>query len=267
MTLATLSGPPGAGWGLPVLPGPDWPGVRCLATTRAGGVSVEPFNTLNLGFNTHDNPQHTAENRRRLQACLPAPVLWLDQVHGTAVVDADSTGVEPGVVRPVADAAVTTTPGRVLGILTADCLPVVITDADARALGVAHAGWRGLAAGVLEATLAALQARAPGATGWRAWVGPGISQAHFEVGDDVRQAFLAHHPAAAEAFVPGVRAGKWMADLPMLARQRLHAAGVQQLALSGACTYAEGERYYSYRRCPETGRQATLAWLTGSDLP
>lgn len=265
MTLATLPGPPGAGWGLPVLPGPDWPGVRCLATTRAGGVSVAPFDALNLGFNTRDNAQHAAENRRRLQACLPGPVVWLDQVHGTTVADAGALGSNAS--RPVADAVVTTATGRVLGILTADCLPVVIVDAQARALGVAHAGWRGLAAGVLEATLDALRARVPGAHHWQAWVGPGISQAHFEVGDEVRQAFLSHHPDAAECFLPGVRAGKWMADLAALARQRLMAAGVQHVALSGACTFAQADRYYSYRRSPETGRQATVAWLTGSDLP
>lgn len=265
MTLAKLPGPSQAACGLPVLQGPDWPGMRCLATTRAGGVSAAPFDSLNLGFNTRDAAQHTAANRQRLQAWLPGPVVWLDQVHGITVADADAPG--PGAGRPVADAAVTTAPGRVLGILTADCLPVVIVDAQARALGVAHAGWRGLAAGVLEATLQALQARVPEATGWQAWVGPGISQRHFEVGDEVRQAFVAHHPDAAGGFVQGARAGKWMADLPLLARQRLQAAGVQCVVLSGACTFAQPERYYSYRRSPETGRQATVAWLTGSELP
>lgn len=265
MTLSAVQGPAPSAWGLPVLQGPDWPGVRCLATTRSGGVSAAPFDALNLGFNTRDNAHHAAENRRRLQACLPGPVVWLDQVHGTTVADADALG--PNASRPVADAVVTTVPRRVLGILTADCLPVVIVDAQARALGVAHAGWRGLAAGVLEATLDALRARVSGARYWQAWVGPGISQAHFEVGDDVRQAFLSHHPGAAEYFQPGVRAGKWMADLPALARQRQLAAGVQQIALSGACTFAQADRYYSYRRSPETGRQATVAWLTGSDLP
>lgn len=248
--------------GLPTVSGRPWPGVRYFCTTRQGGASVGPWSSLNLGRHTRDDPAHVDQNRALLLQHLPAAPLWLDQVHGSTVLDADlSQPSEPGrQALPVADAAVTTRPGTVLAIMTADCLPVVIASMDGRALGVAHAGWRGLAAGVLENTLAALRLRADVGTTWQAWVGPAISRVHFEVGPDVYEAFTATDPEASAHFAPGA-AQKWMADLPALARRRLLQAGIQQVELSGVCTYAQADKYYSFRRNPTTGRQATLAWL------
>lgn len=243
--------------GLPVVPGPDWPGVRCFCTTRAGGAGSAPYDTLNLGMKAGDDPATVDENRRRLRAAVPSDPFWLAQVHGSRVLDADA----PGDDRQ-ADASVTATPGTVLAILTADCLPVVITDADARVLGAAHAGWRGLAGGVLENTLRALCDRHPRARGWRAWIAPGIGPAAFEVGSDVREAFAPDGAAALAAFArrAGVP-GKWMADLPRLAELRLRRAGVEQVIQSGLCTASHPELFFSYRRDGRTGRMATLAWL------
>lgn len=258
--------------------GKRWQGVRYGSTTRVGGVSAGSWAGLNLGMHTGDEPESVRENRRRLASSLPAEPLWLQQVHGIDVADADAdivgaeagdtaapgdeTGAQGGELTPVcADAAVTTRPGRVLAVLTADCAPVVIAETQGRALGVAHAGWRGLAAGVLEATLAKLRARVPGAPSWRAWVGPCIGQAAFEVGDVVRYAFIAHDPQAGEYFVPGRAVGKWQADLAGLARQRLHSAGVEDVEIAGLCTFARADSFYSYRRDSVTGRIATLAWL------
>jgi len=235
-----------------LLPGPAWPGVRVGVTTRAGGVSASPFDTLNLGDHVGDDPAAVAHNRARLRQAMPADPCWLRQVHGTHVHDADAT--QDG--QPEADAAVTTRVGRVLAILTADCLPVVLTDTHGRVLGVAHAGWRGLAGGVLEATLAALKARAPQAQ-WRAWIGPAIGPSVFEVGPDVLAAF----PGAPSFFVPREgHPGKWWCNLPGLARARLAAAGVEDVACSDLCTVTD-TRFYSYRRDGQTGRIATLAWL------
>jgi len=249
--------------GLPVVSGPDWPGVRYFCTTRGGGVGTAPHDTLNLGLRAGDRPEAVAENRRRLRAALPAEPLWLRQVHGAEVVDADRHRDLPGGhdAEPAADASVTATPGRVLAAMAADCLPVVMADDRGTVLGVAHAGWRGLAAGVLEQTLRALRTKAPRATAWRAWVGPGIGPQAFEVGADVLQAFAADGPEAAALFVPrpGLP-GKWLADLPGLARLRLRRAGVAEPASSGLCTVTD-TRFFSYRRDRETGRMALLAWL------
>ena len=154
--------------GLPVVTGPQWAGVEYFCTTRAGGVGVAPHDTFNLGRRAEDNPDTVTENRRRLRAALPAEPLWLRQVHGADVVDADDPATPQ---EPAADASVTARPGRVLAVMVADCLPVVIADDAGRVLGVAHAGWRGLSGGVLERTLAAMRAKAPDAGGWRAWVG------------------------------------------------------------------------------------------------
>lgn len=253
----------------PRVTGLPWRGVRYFCTTRAGGVSTGACATFNLGGGVNDDRDHLLENRRRLRIALPADPLWLKQVHGTQVADAD----RPWAAVPTADAAVTACAGRVLAILTADCLPVVMADTQGRVLGVAHAGWRGLAAGVLEQTLRGLRERLPGAVAWRAWVGPGIGQRHFEVGADVHAAFVGQDPAAAMFFVAKHEPGKWLADLPGLARHRLHAAGVGHIELSGYCTYGEPERFYSYRREKDAGRIATVAWLQDdargapSDLP
>ncbi|MNX52463.1 Laccase domain protein YfiH [compost metagenome] len=244
---------------LPVVTGPTWPGVTYFCTTRAGGVGVAPHDTLNLGRRAGDDPAAVTENRRRVRAAVPGDPLWLRQVHGSEVVDADSPDLPD---EPALDASVTSHPGRVLAIMVADCLPVVIADADGKVLGAAHAGWRGLAGGVLEHTLAAMRAKAPAATGWRAWVGPGIGPQAFEVGQDVLDAFTADDPATARYFTPrpGLP-GKWLADLAGLADFRLRRAGVQEVALSGMCTVSQAQRFFSYRRDTETGRMALLAWL------
>ncbi len=240
--------------------GPAWPGVHSFCSTRAGGVGSGAYASFNLGLKAGDDAAVVHENRRRLRQALPGEPFWLEQVHSTRVLDADAPAHDD--LR--ADASVTVTAGRVLAAMSADCLPVVISDVDGRALGVAHAGWRGLAAGVLENTLAALRERVPDARGWQAWVGPGIGPEAFEVGDDVRAAFVAADPAAAAAFFPGA-AGKWWADLFALACMRLAAAGVADIQLSGRCTASEPEVFFSHRRDRGvTGRQAVLAWLSGA---
>ena len=258
-----------------VRPAQPWPGMTVFCTTRAGGIGTPPYDTLNLGLGAGDDARIVRENRARLRPMLAAEPFWLRQVHGSTVADGDalspvpsggSRGKNPATDPPEADAAVTCTPGRVLAILTADCLPVVIGDVQGRVLGAAHAGWRGLAGGVLEATLAAMRHRAPHATAWRAWIGPGIGATAFQVGDDVREAF-----AQAGAEEPGMfiadpaTPGKWLADLAGLARWRLKRLGVTQIESSGLCTVTDTERrFFSYRRDGRTGRMATLAWLHGA---
>ncbi|SAI11667.1 Laccase domain protein yfiH [Bordetella ansorpii] len=242
---------------LPVVGGQRWQGVRYFCTTRGGGVGTAPHDTLNLGLRAGDRPGVVDENRRRVRAVVPSEPLWLRQVHSADVVDAD-TDVRH---EPAADASVTTRPGRVLVAMAADCLPVVMADDQGAVLGVAHAGWRGLAGGVLENTLAAMRAKAPDARGWRAWVGPGIGPSAFEVGEDVVRAFSDGDAEAAAFFVPRPEApGKWLADLPGLARLKLVRAGVAEPELSGLCTVTD-PRFFSYRRDKETGRMAALAWL------
>ena len=238
----------------------DWPaprGVRAISTCRGGvgngGVSVAPYAEFNLGDHVGDDAAAVAENRRRLKAWagLPEDPAWLGQVHGTTVVDLDAAGR-----RDPADAAMARMKGKVCAILTADCLPVVLTTDIGDRVAAAHAGWRGLAAGVLEATVRALDAR----TGYlMAWLGPAIGPQHFEVGEEVRDAFVSTDPEAAAAFKPNAR-GRFMADLPGLARRRLEKLGVSRIYGGGECTYARSDRYYSYRRDGITGRQATLIW-------
>jgi polyphenol oxidase len=229
-------------------------GVHAGTTTRVGGVSVGPCAGLNLGERTGDEPAAVAENRRRLREALSLPdePLWLTQVHGTDVY------VDDGLGRPIvsADAAVTVHPGRVLAVLTADCLPVVFASLDGQRIGVAHAGWRGLAAGVLEATVAHLGV--PGDEVVAA-LGPCIGPEAFEVGAEVREAFVGAHAEAAVAFAPNA-GGRWQADLVMLARQRLTRLGVRSIGGGVPCTYADEATLYSYRRDPRTGRMATLVW-------
>ena len=237
---------------------PDWdvpPTVRALATTRVGGVSSGWHASLNLGMRTGDDPVHVAANRACLAvaAKLPVEPLWLRQVHGNRVIAADeAVGTEPE-----ADAAVTKGPGRVLAVLTADCLPVFLATRDGSAVGIAHAGWRGLAAGVLEAALTAMPAPRDEIF---AWLGPAIGAAHYEVGADVRDAF-AGSPGAERAFMPGGRGEHWLCDLVALARARLAAVGVGAISGGEFCTYGERERFYSYRRDGETGRMASLIWI------
>jgi YfiH family protein len=233
-------------------------GVRAAFSLRSGGASAPPWNTLNLGVHVGDDLAAVAENRRRLANALrlPAEPMWLDQVHGHAVFDLDRMGrPEPG-LRPQADAAVTCGAAAVLAIQVADCLPVLLASDDGRVLGAAHAGWRGLAAGVLEATVKAMQVPPERLS---AWLGPCIGPAHFEVGEEVRAAFLATQPDAESAFVPNPR-GRWQCDLPRLARARLAGLGITQLAGGHWCTAADPVRFFSHRRDQRTGRMAALIW-------
>ncbi|MBS0376215.1 MAG: peptidoglycan editing factor PgeF [Proteobacteria bacterium] len=230
--------------------------VHAGTTTRTGGSSDGAYASLNLAAHVGDQAARVAANRAWLAASLglPAEPLWLAQVHGARVVVHEHT---PSLPPPEADAAVTFEPGRVLAVLTADCLPVAFASRDGQRLGLAHAGWRGLVTGVLERTVAALG----GGAGLCAWIGPGIGPAAFEVGEEVRAAFLAQDPADAIAFVPNAR-GRWQADLAGLARARLARLGVDPVRGGGLCTHALAARFYSYRREPGGGRMATLLWRT-----
>lgn len=235
----------------------DWPtlpGVRALTTLRYGlGISAKPFDTLNLGARCGDDPDAVVENRRQLADALrlPAPPRWLRQVHGVEVVR------EPGCDEPEADAAVTSTPGVVLAILTADCLPVVLAARDGSEVAVAHAGWRGLAAGVLEATVAAMRTPARDTV---AWLGPCAGPSAYEIGEEVFEAFVGRDPRAASAFV-ATRPGHWRIDLPAIASLRLADAGVAAVHGGGWCTISAADRFFSHRRDQRSGRMATLAWI------
>jgi len=234
---------------------PDWPAparVRSLMTTRAGGVSQAAWASLNLGDHVDDDPAHVAANRARLRQHLPAEPGWLRQVHSARVVELGFG------TNPEADAAFTREPGQVCAVLTADCLPVLFCDRAGTVVAAAHAGWRGLAGGVLETTVAAMQV-APGDV--IAWMGAAIGPQAFEVGDDVREAFVASHPEAADAFVPQSAPGKWLADIYKLARIRLGHVGVQAVYGGERCTFNEAGSFYSYRRDGVTGRMASLIWL------
>lgn len=233
------------------------PGIRVLTTTRNGGESAGVYASFNLALHVGDAEEAVAGNRRRLRRALalPSEPLWMRQVHGTRAIRAEAVIGNDEV--PVADAAVAGTPGRVLAVLTADCLPIVLAARDGSAVGIAHAGWRGLAAGVLEAAVAALEVP-PGEIA--AWIGPGIGAARYEVDEVVRGAF-ADAPGAERAFAPGRDSGHWQCDLPALAQARLRALGVDHVESSGLCTHGDARRFYSYRRDGETGRMATLAWI------
>jgi len=239
---------------------PNWPappGVRAAFTLRTGGVSAPPFDSLNVGVHVGDAGAAVTENRRRVrtQLRLPAEPLWLEQVHGTEVADLDVLSGQAS-ESLTADAAIARRAGSVCVMQVADCMPVLFAARDGRAVAAAHAGWRGLAAGVLEATVARL-AVAPG--GLIAWLGPAIGPAHFEVGGEVRAAFLAHDAAAAEAFSANSR-GRWQCDLGALARRRLSAAGVSAVFGGDWCTYSDPLRFFSYRRDGQCGRMAALIW-------
>jgi YfiH family protein len=238
---------------------PDWcapPGVQAVCTTRRGGVSAAPFDGLNLGAHVPDDPQAVAENRRRLKAALalPAEPFWLNQVHGTTVAEAGSC------TMPDADAAFTNQANTVLAILTADCLSVVFARKDGLEIAAAHAGWRGLAAGVLEATLAKFSVPAEQIV---VWLGPAIGPLFFEVGEEVRHAFVRLNPEDAKGFTATAQPGKYHADLFLLARLRLARAGVGAISGGGLCTASDPARFFSYRRDHgQTGRMATLIWIT-----
>jgi polyphenol oxidase len=246
----------------------DWPapgGVRALSTFRTGGASAAPYASLNLGGHVGDVPAAVEENRRRLRvgAGLPDEPVWLEQVHGAQVADLDATPDSSGATgrgRP-ADAAFTRRPRRVCAILTADCLPLLLAAESGDLVAAAHAGWRGIVSGVIEAAVAAVTASGALAPGrLMAWLGPAIGPRHFEVGAEVREALLGRDPGAEAAFAPNAR-GRFMADLGMLARRRLEARGIDRIYGGGECTFEAADRYFSYRRDGVTGRQATLIWL------
>jgi hypothetical protein len=281
---------------------PDWPApkqVRTLQTTRLGGVSSTPYDSLNLGDHVGDAPLAVAHNRMLLNTLLPSEPVWLEQAHGTLVANADHASC-----LPQADACIARHRAAVCVVMTADCLPVLLCDKQGSVVGAAHAGWKGLAAGVIEATVQAMDV-AP--QNLMAWLGPAISQDAFEVGDEVRAAFIAAQPQAASAFTPSpcaegsprrgreptglplagvrgeggvtndlavvvgqpsqmasssIREGeKWLADLSALARLRMNALGITQIYGGDYCTYRERERFFSYRRDGATGRMGTFIWL------
>ncbi|MCC7215717.1 MAG: peptidoglycan editing factor PgeF [Burkholderiales bacterium] len=246
----------GLDWIVPAWHGPER--VCALFTTRDGGHAAADFDAGPAHPTADEVAGNVGECRRRLRAWLPADPVWLEQVHGRDVVAVDAAGADAlRAAPPRADAALTRSPGVVLSVRVADCLPVLLADRAASVVAVAHAGWRGLAAGVLETTVAAMQA-APGDIA--AWIGPAIGPRAFEVGADVRDAHCADDAGASAHFAP-VAAGKWLADLPALARRRLAAAGVADVVVDGACTHAEAARFHSWRRDRTRGRMALVAWL------
>ncbi|MBI5439155.1 MAG: peptidoglycan editing factor PgeF [Nitrosomonadales bacterium] len=242
---------------------PDWPApahVKALQTTRQGGMSVAPYDSFNLGSHVGDNPLAVARNRMSLNALLPSEPVWLEQVHGTVVANADHASC-----LPQADACIARQRSSVCVVMTADCLPLLLCDKQGTVVGAAHAGWKGLAAGVIEATVQAMNAAPQNLI---AWMGPTISRDAFEVGEEVRAAFVENDPQAASAFAPSPLMGegrgegeKWLADIYALARLRLNALGITQIYGGGYCTWREREKFFSYRRDGVTGRMGTFIWL------
>jgi YfiH family protein len=240
---------------------PEWPVPACVRaafTLRTGGVSLAPFASLNVGAYVGDDPAAVQENRRRIarRLALPSEPAWLEQVHGIDVADLDALAV-----AAPADASFTRTPGRVCAIQVADCLPVLLALRCGASVAAVHCGWRGLAGGVLEATLAAWGAPADELI---AWLGPAIGPADFEVGAEVRAAFVDADAHAAAAFAANAR-GRYQCDLFALARQRLAALGVSAVFGGGVSTHADKERFFSYRRDGRCGRMAALIWVAASD--
>jgi polyphenol oxidase len=234
---------------------PDWPApknVRALQTTRLGGLSSAPYDSLNLGDHVGDAPLVVARNRMLLNTLLPREPVWLKQVHGTVVANADMASC-----LPQADTCIARHRDAVCVVMTADCLPVLLCDQQGSVVGAAHAGWKGLAAGVIEATV---QAMGVAPQNLMAWLGPAISQSAFEVGDEVRAIFVDADPKATAAFIPGQQ-GKWLADIYALARLRLNALGITHIYGGGYCTYSDRDRFYSYRRDGVTGRMGTFIWI------
>jgi polyphenol oxidase len=236
---------------------PDWPApanVRAAVTTRTGGVSRAPYDSFNLATHVGDDPAAVRENRTHLHAALalPAEPVWLKQVHGVAVADATRAGTEPE-----ADGAFAAQPGVVCAVLTADCLPVLLCNRAGTRVAALHAGWRGLAGGVIEAGVKALGVPSGDLL---AWLGPAIGPASFEVGPEVHATFVQHYAQAAQAF-RAARDGKYLADIYLLARLRLQRLGVAAVYGGGFCTVTERARFFSYRRDGATGRMASLIWL------
>ncbi|GMR17800.1 MAG: purine nucleoside phosphorylase YfiH [Gammaproteobacteria bacterium] len=236
---------------------PDWQvpvNVKALTTLRSGGVSVAPYDSFNLADHVGDNPDHVRENRKRLMelAGLPADPVWLQQVHGIRVTDAAAYKV-----GDKADGSFTSKAGVVCAVLTADCLPVFLSDQAGEQVAVLHAGWRGLANGVIEQGVAAMHSPA---SSLLVWLGSAIGAQAFAVGDEVRQVFIENDKTAEAAFRP-LGPGKWLADIYQLARLRLQALGVQAISGGDYCTYTDDSRFYSFRRRPMCGRMASLIWL------
>lgn len=237
---------------------PDWPAparVHALQTLRSGGCSPAPWDSFNLGDHVGDDPEHVLANRAALRAHLPGEPLWLTQVHGNATVNRKNCPKSKQ-----ADAVFSRLPDEVCVVMTADCLPVLFCDRAGSVVAAVHAGWRGLAGGVLESAIAAM---AVPAGELLAWLGPAIGPSAFEVGDEVRAAFLTDDSGASEAFVPH-GPGKWLADIYTLARRRLQRNGVHAIYGGDLCTVSQPDRFFSYRRDGVTGRMATLIWLSGS---
>nr|WP_086940929.1 purine nucleoside phosphorylase YfiH [Thaumasiovibrio occultus] len=235
---------------------PNWPAparVKAISTTRSGGVSQSPFDALNLGDHVGDKSEDVAQNRHQLLTVAPQAPCWLNQVHGTRVINL-AHWVEGE--TPDADAAYSAQAEKVCVVMTADCLPVLFCSTDGSEVGAAHAGWRGLAGGVLEATVAEFSAPNDQIM---AWLGPAIGPSQFEVGGEVREAFIAQHSQASAAFVE--HGDKWLADIYHLARIRLNAMGIEQVYGGDQCTVSDPARFFSYRRDKDTGRQASLIWI------
>ena len=239
---------------------PDWPAppnVKALFTTRDGGFSKPPYHSLNLGDHVGDDPVAVAQNRILLRELLPGDPKWLKQVHGAKAVRIDA---EDCTSTCSGDAAFTRHPERVCAVLVADCLPILFCDSAGTLVGVVHAGWRGLSEGIIEQTVSAMGA---GNASLMAWLGPAIGPEHFEVGEEVRQAFIQRNKDSALAFLPrpSSKDGKWLANLFLLARQQLRKAGVNEIHGGGECTFSDPARFFSYRRDGSTGRMAGLIWL------
>jgi YfiH family protein len=242
----------------------DWPApanIHAVVSSRVGGVSLPPWHSLNLGTHVGDDPLHVAENRQRLWRALRKisaceTPQWLNQVHGTVVVEAECNADKRALWLPAADAVATDENDIPCVVMTADCLPVFFCDKSGSRVAVAHAGWRGLCDGVLEATVQTFANPAD----VMAWLGPAIGPSEFELGGEVRDAFLQRDSEAEKAFSPSVNAGHWMADIYALARQRLHRAGVNAVYGGELCTVSDPDRFYSYRRDGRTGRMAAVIW-------
>lgn len=238
---------------------PDWPAppaVRAVQTTRQGGESRGCYASLNLGDHVGDNPEHVAANRQRVLRLLPAAPLWLEQVHGITVVD-----VETACGGTAADASVARKPDQVCVVMTADCLPLLLCDRSGTVVAAVHAGWRSLAGGIIEAAVKKMNCPAEQIL---VWLGPAIGPGYFEVGTEVRAVFVDTEAQASDAFIPASRPNKWLADIYLLARQRLTRVGVHSVFGGNCCTVRDRERFFSYRREGRTGRMGSFIWLASA---
>jgi len=238
----------------------DWPApthIKAGTTTRIGGVSQSPFDSLNFGLHVEDNPEHVAVNRQRLREYLnlPSEPNWLDQVHGCTI--ANDQNYQPGQSKQ-ADASMTRTIGSVCAVMTADCLPALITDKDGTCVAAVHAGWRGLAQGIVLKTVDAMSIPKQDLL---VWLGPAIGPKQFEVGPEVREQFINQNRLHAKAFITGQRSDKWYMDIYQIARQQLKDHGLEQIYGGELCTFEDAKRFYSYRRDGKTGRMVSLIWM------